>query len=63
MQTLKQFSDKPETIPASTAWYIADLAEACGRQKLKKRGTAPIFRFTSQPTLTRPKKIGRCPYL
>jgi Fic family protein len=37
MQTLKQFSDTPETIPASTAWYIADLAEARGRQKLFTR--------------------------
>ena len=37
METLKQFSGKPETIPASTAWYIADLAEACGWQKLYTR--------------------------
>ena len=37
METLNQFSGKPETIPASTAWYIADLAEACGRQKLYTR--------------------------
>ena len=37
MQTLKQFSGKPETIPASTAWYIADIAEARGRQKLYTR--------------------------
>lgn len=37
METLKQFSLKPETIPASTAWYIADLAEARGRQKLYTR--------------------------
>ncbi len=34
MMTLKQFAEKPETIPASTAWYLADLGEARGRQEL-----------------------------
>lgn len=34
MNTLKQFSFGPETIPAVTAWYIADLSEAKGRQSL-----------------------------
>lgn len=34
MMTLKQFSAKPETIPASTSWYLADLGEARGRQEL-----------------------------
>jgi Fic family protein len=37
MKTLQLFSTKPETIPASTAWYIADLAEARGRQDLHLR--------------------------
>ncbi len=37
MNTLQLFSEKLETIPASTAWYIADLAEARGRQKLFTR--------------------------
>src|SRR3974377_738104 len=37
MMTLKQFSAKPETIPASTSWYIADLAEARGKQELFTR--------------------------
>lgn len=32
--TLKQFSAKPETIPASSSWYLADLAEARGKQEL-----------------------------
>jgi len=31
MKTLQRFSGKPEAIPASTSWHIADLAEACGR--------------------------------
>lgn len=34
MMTLKQFSAKPEIIPASTSWYLADLGEARGRQEL-----------------------------
>lgn len=34
MMTLKQFAEKPETIPASTSWYLADLGEARGRQEL-----------------------------
>jgi Fic family protein len=34
MMTLKQFSFKPETIPAVTAWYLADLGEARGKQEL-----------------------------
>lgn len=34
MMTLKQFSAKPETIPATTSWYLADLSEARGRQEL-----------------------------
>jgi Fic family protein len=37
MKTLQLFSTKPETIPASAAWYIADLAEARGRQDLHLR--------------------------
>jgi len=33
MKTLEQFSSKPETIPASTSWYLADLSEARGKQE------------------------------
>ncbi len=32
--TLRQFSLKPESIPASTSWYLADLGEARGKQDL-----------------------------
>lgn len=32
--TLKQFDKQPENIPASTAWYLADLGESLGRQEL-----------------------------
>jgi Fic family protein len=34
MMTLKQFSAKPEMVPSSTSWYLADLSEARGRQEL-----------------------------
>src|SRR3989304_6660480 len=35
--TLRQFFSKPETIPASTSWYLADLGEARGKQELFTR--------------------------
>ena len=34
MLTLRQFAAKPETVPAATAWYLADLGEARGKQAL-----------------------------
>ncbi len=34
MKTLEQFASKPETIPASTSWYLAELGEARGKQDL-----------------------------
>ena len=34
MMTFRQFSSKPETIPATTSWYLADLGEARGKQDL-----------------------------
>ena len=37
MMTLKQFSSGLKNIPASTSWYLTDLAEAKGRQELFTR--------------------------
>src|SRR3989338_2693174 len=34
MKTLEQLSEKPATHPTVTAWYLADLGEARGRQEL-----------------------------
>ncbi len=34
MMTLRQFSLKLETIPATASWYLADLGEALGKQQL-----------------------------
>lgn len=37
MMTLRQFSQKPKTIPLNASWYLLDLAEARGRQELYTR--------------------------
>jgi len=37
MKTLQLFETQPGTIPATTSWYIADLAEARGKQALYTR--------------------------
>lgn len=34
MMTFRQFASSPKTIPTSTAWYLADLGEARGKQEL-----------------------------
>lgn len=34
MMTLRQFAERPTNIPAITAWYLADLSEARGKQEL-----------------------------
>ena len=34
MHTLKQIAEKAKEIPASTAWYIADISEFKGKQEL-----------------------------
>jgi len=35
--TFRQFASKPESIPATTSWYLADLGEARGKQDLFTR--------------------------
>src|SRR5512139_3728331 len=37
MMSLRQMVRRPETIPATTAWYLTDLAEARGKQELFTR--------------------------
>lgn len=34
MMTFRQFASKPESIPASTSWYLADLGETRRKQEL-----------------------------
>jgi Fic family protein len=37
MMTLRQFADEPGSIPTRTAWYLADLGQALGKQELFTR--------------------------
>jgi Fic family protein len=37
MMTLRQFADKPESIPLTTSWYLGDLGVAQGKQELFTR--------------------------
>ena len=37
MMTLRQLSKEPPVIPTRTAWYLADLGEARGKQELFTR--------------------------
>jgi Fic family protein len=37
MMTLRQLAAEPSTLPARTAWYLADLGEARGKQELFTR--------------------------
>ena len=34
MMTLRQFTQQPLAIPAATSWYLADVAQALGKQEL-----------------------------
>ena len=37
MMTLRQLAAEPPTMPTRTAWYLADLGEARGKQELFTR--------------------------
>jgi hypothetical protein len=51
MMTLKQFASKPETIPASTSWYLADLGEARGKQELLTKQSPQRLRVLREHAL------------
>lgn len=34
MMTLRPFSEQAPTIPAATSWYLADVAQALGKQEM-----------------------------
>src|ERR1700738_1322880 len=34
MMTLRRFAEPPQTVPAATSWYLADLGQALGKQEL-----------------------------
>jgi Fic family protein len=51
MKTLQQFASKPETIPASTSWYLADLGEARGKQELYTKQSPQRLRVLREHAL------------
>lgn len=51
MMTLRQFSHTPESIPATTSWYLADLGEARGKQELFTRQTPQILKVLREHAL------------
>ena len=48
MMSLRQMARRPETIPATTAWYLADLAEALGKQELFTKQSPQIGRYRTR---------------
>ena len=51
MMTLRQFSHTPESIPATTSWYLADLGEARGKQELFTKQTPQILKVLREHSL------------
>jgi len=51
MNTLRLFSRKFESVPASTAWYLTDLAEARGKQELYTRQSPQRLRALREHAL------------
>ncbi len=51
MMTLRQFAVRPEAVPASIAWYLADLGEARGKQELFTRQTPQRLRVLREHAL------------
>ena len=49
--TLRQFSGKPRTIPTVASWYLADLAEARGKQELYTRQSPQRLRVLREHAL------------
>lgn len=51
MMTLRQFALKPKSIPTATAWYLADLGEARGKQELYTRQSPQKLRVLREHAL------------
>jgi Fic family protein len=51
MATLRQFATRPGFIPASVAWYLADLGEARGKQELFTRQSPQRLRVLREHAL------------
>lgn len=62
MMTLRQFAAKPETVLLTTAWYLADLGEARGRQELFAKQSPQRLRGLRDLQVTRQvESLGRGP--
>jgi Fic family protein len=51
MMTLRQLGTRPQMIPASVAWYLADLGEARGKQELFSRQSPQRLRVLREHAL------------
>ena len=51
MMSLRQFAKRPEAVPATTAWNLADLGEARGKQELFTRQTPQRLRILREHAL------------
>jgi Fic family protein len=51
MMTLRQLRAKPQMIPASVAWYLADLGESRGKQELFTRQSPQVLRVIREHAL------------
>lgn len=51
MMTLRQLMAKPQMVPAATAWYLADLGEARGKQELFTRQSPQRLRVLREHAL------------
>ena len=51
MMTFRQFAHRPQTIPTSTTWYIADVSESRGKQELFTRQSPQIIKALREHAL------------
>jgi len=51
MMTFRQFALRPKSIPTATAWYVADLAEALGKQELYTKQSPQKLRVLREHAL------------
>jgi fido (protein-threonine AMPylation protein) len=51
MMTLRQFSEGLESVPAITSWYLADIAEARGKQEMYVRQSPQRLKILREHTI------------
>lgn len=55
MMTLRQLANQQSTIPTATAWYLADLGQALGKQELFTRQSPKILKVLREHALIEPR--------